>query len=650
MGRGVGVAKGYNIFVLLLLVVQFIVLLGIIIVIAYFGTDNLLSLITLVSVVSLLVLCLPLSILQYLSTRDRDLRAIFLGLVLVYIISSISVILWYVVPVLSVLPWLQDFAQVLTLVTYLPLFASLLAVSRVRDLKIELYNKAAILFLSLLSILFVVFFVAANLGGEGVDLLDTSIYSASLVLDIACLSLISMMALTHMTGKLRYILSILLIIYLASTLADFFMLIDSLKLYDAFDYANLGYVAMIIFSGMALLAYSLGNIKIVTVEEVSRKLDDAELLTSDLIAQSPFAICMCEVSGTIVMANDGFLDICGKSGSEVIGRLNVFHDLPALGTDFAQHAQRARAGEPIIIDGIKVDRKGRKTAYFRLKIFPTHSTDGSVNNLVLFLDDITERKDYEDQLINAKKQTELYVDLMGHDVNNMNQIAMGFLEIAEDKLRREGRLGVDDLFMVSQPIEALANNSRLIYNIRKLQQEKAGAYRLEPVDVGRMLAGITPQYSAIAGRDVRVSLYTSEPCTVMANELLGDVFGNLLGNAIKHSEGPVAIDVTVVKTREGGREYCKVMVDDHGPGISDVMKDKLFDRLSIDGTRARGSGFGLCLSKLLVEDFGGRFWVEDRVPGEYREGARFVVLLPVIDCTQSQTLPEKPGQSARAAD
>ena len=50
------------------------------------------------------------------------------------------------------------------------------------------------------------------------------------------------------------------------------------------------------------------------------------------------------------------------------------------------------------------------------------------------------------------------------------------------------------------------NNSRLIYNIRRLQQEKAGAYQSEVVDVGKMLAGITPQYSGIAGRDISINL------------------------------------------------------------------------------------------------------------------------------------------------
>ena len=46
--------------------------------------------------------------------------------------------------------------------------------------------------------------------------------------------------------------------------------------------------------------------------------------------------------------------------------------------------------------------------------------------------DITERKQAEAALQDAKQQAELYLDLMGHDINNMNQIALGSLELAED--------------------------------------------------------------------------------------------------------------------------------------------------------------------------------------------------------------------------
>jgi signal transduction histidine kinase len=78
-------------------------------------------------------------------------------------------------------------------------------------------------------------------------------------------------------------------------------------------------------------------------------------------------------------------------------------------------------------------------------------------------------------------------------------------------------------------------------------------------------------------------------------------------------------------------DYYRVVVEDNGPGISDNIKSRLFTRFSRGDTKTRGRGLGLFLVKSLVEDYHGKVWVEDRVPGDYTKGARFVVMLPAVD-------------------
>ncbi len=79
--------------------------------------------------------------------------------------------------------------------------------------------------------------------------------------------------------------------------------------------------------------------------------------------------------------------------------------------------------------------------------------------------DITERKRAEEELKAAKAQAELYLDLMGHDINNMHQIALGYLELARD-LHPEAGEGE----FLDKPIEVLQRSARLIRNVRKLQK------------------------------------------------------------------------------------------------------------------------------------------------------------------------------------
>jgi signal transduction histidine kinase len=213
----------------------------------------------------------------------------------------------------------------------------------------------------------------------------------------------------------------------------------------------------------------------------------------------------------------------------------------------------------------------------------------------------------------------------------MNQAAMGYLELAEDLMEAEGRLDRDHRQLISKPLEVLHNASRLIDNVRKIQKEKAGAYKLEVIDVVKMLSEVLAQYSEVAGREIYINYRPSATCFVSANELLKDVFINLIGNAIKHSAGRLTINVIFDEAFEDGQKYCRVAIEDNGPGIPDDLKKKLFDRLTLTATRASGKGFGLCLIKMLVDDFHGQFWMEDRVPGDHSQGSRFVVMLPAVE-------------------
>jgi PAS domain S-box-containing protein len=244
--------------------------------------------------------------------------------------------------------------------------------------------------------------------------------------------------------------------------------------------------------------------------------------------------------------------------------------------------------------------------------------------------DVTKRKQIENQLREAREQAELYVDLMGHDINNMNMVALGFLEMADDKLKSEGKLDIGDEHLIHKAIENIMNSSILIDNVRKLQREKAGEFKIKAIDLMDVLSSVKCQYANVPGRDVKINLNARCQCTVLANDLLRDVFSNLVGNSIKHSRGPVTVNIEASSIQdEGGASFCRVAVEDDGPGIPDSLKAAIFDRLHAD-KKLRGKGLGLYIVNTLVTDFHGKVWVEDRVPGDYTKGVRFVVLLPAL--------------------
>jgi len=98
------------------------------------------------------------------------------------------------------------------------------------------------------------------------------------------------------------------------------------------------------------------------------------------------------------------------------------------------------------------------------------------------------------------------------------------------------------------------------------------------------------------------------------------IVANLVGNAFRHGEGPVA-----VRLRADG-DGVTLEVDDHGPGIDPAVLPHVFDRFTkADTARARseGSGLGLAIALENARLHGG-----DITAANTGNGARFVLRLP----------------------
>lgn len=239
--------------------------------------------------------------------------------------------------------------------------------------------------------------------------------------------------------------------------------------------------------------------------------------------------------------------------------------------------------------------------------------------------DLIERMRVEEELKTAKQQAELYLDLMGHDISNMHQIALGYLELAKDNIPHNK----DQTVFIDKPMEVMQRSAQLIRNVRKLKKHSEGGYQFHAVDVCKVLNDLQREYHSLDGKDVVLDLNDSVNCYVWANDLLYDVFSNLVGNAIKHTGENTMVRIVLEQVNDNGSPYYRVSVEDNGPGIQDDFKDKVFTRLLKSTSEAKGMGIGLYIVKQLVESYHGRVWVEDRVPGDYTKGAKFVVILPL---------------------
>jgi signal transduction histidine kinase len=143
------------------------------------------------------------------------------------------------------------------------------------------------------------------------------------------------------------------------------------------------------------------------------------------------------------------------------------------------------------------------------------------------------------------------------------------------------------------------------------------------VDLRETLLGELDEVRA-AYPDAVVSVEGDLPeTTVLATDMLGSVFRNLLTNAIQHNDRAVP-EVTVSTVERDGTVTARIA--DNGPGVPDPRKEALFAR-GETGPGSGGSGIGLYLVRTLVDTYGGDVWMEDNDP----EGTVVVVSLPTAD-------------------
>ncbi|RED76894.1 ATP-binding protein [Cohnella phaseoli] len=170
--------------------------------------------------------------------------------------------------------------------------------------------------------------------------------------------------------------------------------------------------------------------------------------------------------------------------------------------------------------------------------------------------------------------------------------------------------------------------SQLVYDILDLSKLKQGELRVEPgpIDV-RAVAEIQVRFYSYLCTEKEIRLINEVPAGLSyayADEIrLGQIIGNLLDNAIKHTDnGTIAIDG---KERGG---MLEIKVRDTGVGIEPEDLSHIFEPFkSTEGARQGSFGLGLSIAKQLVELQGGTLSVSS-TPGS---GTCFTFTLPVAE-------------------
>jgi signal transduction histidine kinase len=230
----------------------------------------------------------------------------------------------------------------------------------------------------------------------------------------------------------------------------------------------------------------------------------------------------------------------------------------------------------------------------------------------------------------AYNRANCFKGLFTHDISNILQVTGNALEYCEIILEKNG--DVDKVLEHFQLIKnQIGRGKKLIKNIMNLSEMEQTDMHIEPVNVNRNLNEAVDFLSInFPHKTIKTEIKDNgKEYYVQANELLLDVFENILINAVRYNESDeVEVVIEISEVREQEKEYIKIEFKDNGIGIQDSLKDQIFDKPFKNFTEKKGLGLGLSLVAKLLELCEGRIWVEDKIPGEYQSGSNFVILLP----------------------
>lgn len=298
-----------------------------------------------------------------------------------------------------------------------------------------------------------------------------------------------------------------------------------------------------------------------------------------------------------------------------------------------------KTGEPTRLEHRAVHKNG-SVVWVECTFKALRDENGHVDDVVVVIRDMTQRKALEAEVLEAKETAEAaarvkseFLANMSHELRTPLTSVIGFSGLlqASEALPDEERVYVERIATASEALLGVIND---ILDYSKLE---ANAIEMdpEPFQVAALVDGaaaIVEGQCVAKGLNLKVVVDAAMPEVLTGDAgRLRQVMLNFLSNAVKFTgKGGVTLRVGGTPDSEG-RWRLRVAVTDTGIGIPAEKIEVLFQRFSqADASTTRvygGTGLGLAISRRLIEIMGGEIGVDSQ-PGE---GATFWFEAPLTE-------------------
>lgn len=362
---------------------------------------------------------------------------------------------------------------------------------------------------------------------------------------------------------------------------------------------------------------------------------------SQAVEQSPVTIIITNTSGTIEYANPKFTEVTGYTFDEIIGQnpriLNSGHTLLSEYKNLWQTISNGNEWH-----GEFHNKKKNGELYWEsASISPIINAQGKTTHYIAIKEDITDKKNIEKELLEAKEHAEesdrlklVFLANMSHEIRTPMNGILGFTELLKEP-KLSGEEQQEYINIIEKSGKRMLNIINDIISISKVESGQV-EISLSETNVNDQIDYLNTFFkpeAAQKGLQLKVAKQLAAKDSIVSTdkEKIYAILTNLVKNALKFTDSG-SIEFGCVK-KDNTLEF---FVKDTGSGISVSQQQLIFERFrQANETLTRtheGSGLGLAISKAYVEMLGGKIWVESEVG----KGSTFFFTIPFMDGYESE--------------
>ena len=385
--------------------------------------------------------------------------------------------------------------------------------------------------------------------------------------------------------------------------------------------------------------------KLICINRALQKRDEQLQLFVD---NAPVAIAMFDTQMNYISASRRWITDFDIKRQEFRGQCH-YDIFPEITDEWKKIHQRCLAGAIESADEDKFVRADGTIQWLRWEVRPWYLQSGDIGGIIIFSEDITERKNAEGELKQAHDTLELKVqertaelDILIGELKRSNEELQQFAYVSSHDLqeplrtiasftqllerRYKGRLDSDADEFMYYIVDAAKRMQQLINDLLKYSRVTTQKNEFEPVDVNEVLDDVLGNLK-ISIEENNVKINCDKLPTIMADKRqLIQLFQNIVGNAIKFKKPNETPKINITAKKDKIKNEYLFSVTDNGIGMDPQYVDRIFTIFQRLHTieEYQGTGIGLSITKKIVERHGGQIWVES----ELGKGSTFYFTIP----------------------